>query len=383
MLKKFLSRFSRKTKIIFLIILVVFGIFLGKRIFFASKDGYVFDTVQKRDITEVVSESGSVTSSGNIPVYSPTTGLVTEVYVTPGQSVTERQKLFSVKSTATPAEKSAAYAAYQVAVTAVQQAENTRRLTQATVQRVHDDLKDKGSTENFSQRETRTTAEVANDNAYDALLAAQAQLTSAQVAYWATQNSTLTAPVEGWISNLSVVTGSSVIAHNPLISSSPVLLISGLGTSEVVISVGESDINKIQVGQTAEITLDAVADHVYHGKVTRVDTVGTLTQSVVKFNVYLEFTDADERIKSGMTADVDIITRQLSDVLSVPNTAVKPYQKGRAVRILKSGEIEYLPITVGIKGKEYTQITDGLSQGQEIIISLTNEKSKRSSSFGF
>jgi Cu(I)/Ag(I) efflux system membrane fusion protein len=85
-----------------------------------------------------------------------------------------------------------------------------------------------------------------------------------------------------------------------------------------------------------------------------------------------------------MTADVDIITRKEPGVLSVPNAAVKPYQKGRAVRKLgKNGEIEYLPVKVGIRGKENTQIIEGLVEGQKIIVSLTNEKAPKKSPFGF
>jgi RND family efflux transporter MFP subunit len=363
---------------------VLGGFFISKKIFFKSESGYVFDTAQKRDITEVVSESGTITANGSINIFSPTTGVVSNVFVVNGQSVAERQKLFTVKSTATPQEKAAAYAAYQVAVTAVQQAENSRRSTQATVARIHDDLKNKGASENFSEKETRTSAEVANDNAWDALLAAQAQLTAAQTANSAVQNATVTAPVSGLVSNLAIATGSSVLANNPLVSSLPALIISGLGDTQVMITVGENDINKIQIGQTAQITLDAVDDRTYHGMLDRVDTNGTITQSVVKFNVYIRVTDPDDRLKPGMTADVDIITRKEPDILSVPNTAVKPYQKGRAVRKLgKNGEIEYLPVKIGIRGKEFTQIVEGLDEGQKIIVSLTNEKAPKKSPFGF
>jgi HlyD family secretion protein len=371
-------------RVAFILVILLIGFLVSKKVFSKSTSGYIMGTVQKQTITEMVTESGIVTTSGRVTIYSPTTGIVGKVFVANDDRVSEGQKLFTVKSTATPQEKTTALAAFQAAKAAVQQAENNRRLTTTTVDRVHDDLKDKDSTETFTEKETRTTAEVAHDNAYDVLLSAQAQLVSAQVAYQATQNSTVTAPISGLVSNLSVASGSAVLVNNVLAPTSPILVLGGLGPTEIVISVGENDINKIQVGQKADIKLDAVDDRVFQGVVKRFDTGGTITQGVVKFNVYLEVTDFDHRLKPGMTADVDIVTSELTDVLSVPNSAVKPYQKGRAVRRLdNNGKLEYIPIKIGLRGKEFTQIIEGLGPDQEIILSLTNEKTKKTSPLGF
>lgn len=212
---------SWKIKAVIMAVILIAGLLIGWRIISSKKDGYIFDTTQKRTITEVVTESGMVTTNGRVNIYSPTNGVIGKVFVANGETVSESQKLFTVKSTATPQEKTAALSAYQAAKAAVQQAENTRRATQATVDRVHDDLKDKDDTENFLQRETRTTAEVTNDNAYDALLAARAELASTEVAYQASQNATVTAPISGSISNLSVASGSGVLVNSALVPHRP------------------------------------------------------------------------------------------------------------------------------------------------------------------
>jgi HlyD family secretion protein len=380
---KWFFKASWKTKIVVVVILFA-AVIMGRRIFSGKSDGYVLGTAQKHTITEIVTESGTVTTNGRVNIHSPTNGVIEEIFVTNGENVTESQKLFTVKSTATPQEKATALAAFQAAKSAVQQAENTRRSTAATVDRVHDDLKNNDKDETFLEKETRTTAEVANDNAYDALLSARTQLASAQVAYQSSQNATVTAPISGQIFNLSVVVGRNVSVNNPLAPSTPVLAIGSIGTTEIMISVGESDINKIKDGQGATIKLDAVDDKVYTGVIRRFDENGTLVQGVVKYNVYIEITNPDGRIKPGMTADVDIVTNELSDVLSVPNTSVKPYQKGRAVRKLdNNGKLEYIPVKIGVRGKEFTQITEGLTEGQEIVVSLTNEKTERKSPFQF
>lgn len=340
-------------------------------------------TAQKRSVIEIITESGYITSSGNLNIHSTTNGVIEKVFVTNRENVIERQKLFSVKSTASPQEKAAAYASYQTAKSAVQQAENNRLQTLATVNRVHDDVKDHDNDETFLQKEARVTAEVANDNAWDALLIAKAQLTSATTNYYATQNSIVTAPISGVITNLSIIPGSSVKTIDPISPSAPALIISKIGITEILVSVGESDINKIKVGQKAEIKLDAVENKIYDGIVQRYDENGTVSGGVSKFNVYITIANSDENLKPGMNADVDIITKESIDVLTVPNSAIKPYQKGRSIRILKNNKVEYIPVKIGTRGKEYTQILEGITEGQEFILNLSGEEPTTSSFFKF
>lgn len=368
-----------RKKLPFIFLGLLFLAFAAWKIFFPSSSKYEMGKVSRAALAETVTESGIVATSGRVNVYSLATGMLSQLFVKNGDRIIEGQKLFSVKSTATATEKAIAWAAYQSAISSVQAAQNNRRLTQATVDRVHDDIKDNDKDENFLEKETRTTAEVAHDNAYDALLSAQAALASAQASYLATQNATVFAPIAGVVSNLSVSTGSAVIAGNALSAVQPVLVVSGIGQAEVAIALGESDINKISVGQLAKISFDAIPGQSFAAHVARFDDQGTLSQGVVKFAVYLTVSHPSVAIKPGMTADVDIQTQEIPDALVVPNSAVKPYQKGRAVRVLKDGKLVYQPVEVGLRGKDSTQIISGLSEGQEIIVSLPSETKKRNS----
>jgi len=371
-----------KRRVIIIVALVFVLIFIAFKLFSGKKDQYVFDAVKKSEITETVSESGALSTNSKVGIFSPTNGVVEKIFVSNGDNVTEKQKLFTVKSTATPQEKTEAYSLYVAAKSTVQQAENNRRSTIATVNRVHDDVKDHDKDETFLQKEARTAAEVANDNAWDALLVAKAQLASAQTNYYATLNSTVTAPIAGVISNLSVVPSSNVSVNNLASQTSPVLIIDMKGDAEVLLSVGESDINKIKINQEASIKFDAIENKVYKGVVVRYDESGIVSQGVAKFNVYLSIIDTDEKLKPGMNCDVDIITNTISDALTVPNSAIKPYQKGRALRILDDkNNVIFVPVKIGIKGKETTQILDGVSEGQQIIVSLSSEKAPKTSFF--
>jgi multidrug efflux pump subunit AcrA (membrane-fusion protein) len=99
---------------------------------------------------------------------------------------------------------------------------------------------------------------------------------------------------------------------------------------------------------------------------------------VVRYAAYIQIENPDEKLRPGMSVDADIITKTAKKVLIVPNSSVKPYQGGRAVRVPgENGIVEYIPVEIGIRGVKNTQILKGISEGQEIITSLSNESIKR------
>lgn len=378
-LRKF-WKMSWKKKIVTVIILVIAIAFIASQ--FGGGDGYTTEVVEKADVTEKVSESGTISVGGGANVYSPSNGFVDEVYVKNNQMVKKGEKLFSVVSSASAVEKASAYSTLVAAKTALDKAENNRRATEANIQEVYDDLKDHDDDETIAQKNTRTAAEVSHDNAYESLLAAQAAYASASRAYAATQNAVVTSPVDGIVANLAVAKGSNVKVYNSLIASAPALIVKGTGISEMVISVGENDINKLRPGQDVVIEVDAIEQKEYKGAITRVDDVGTVTDGVVKFSAYIAIVDSDSNLKTGMSADAEIVTTKLENVLSVPNSAVKRYEGSRAVRVPKDGgEFEYVKVVIGVKGEDRTEILEGLDEGQVIITSLSNGSS--GSSFGF
>src|SRR5690606_6362227 len=123
--------------------------------------------------------------------------------------------------------------------------------------------------------------------------------------------------------------------------------------TEAVVSLSESDTIKVKPGQEVEIEVNAIDDKTFRGRVVRVDDIGSNTQGVVQYSAYVELLERDNDIKPGMTVDVTITTKTVSDVLSVPNSAVKPYKGGRAVRIVdpKTTEPKYIPVEIGVKGE--------------------------------
>lgn len=389
---------SWKKKIVAVILLIVaLGILFSVISNLTKKPDYTTAKVTKSDITENVTETGSIIASGRTDVYSPTNGIVREVFVANAQSVEKGVNLLTVESTATDQEKQTAYANLLAAQNALNLEKAKMNSLQAALFAANETFVNDRGVDNPTQEQKDDPvyiqqhanwlrAEADYNNQASVISQAQAQVVQASLAYQATQNATIRSPIAGSISNLAVREGSAVTAITPgsTRQPSPVLVVSSPGQIEALVSLSETDIIKIKDGQKAEIEVNAVGDKVYKGKVARVDDVGTENQGVMRYNVYVEIDDPDEELRSGMSADIEITTKEIEGVLSVPNSAVKPYQGGRAVRVFDNdtNEIKYIRVETGVRGKNKTQITKGLTEGQEVITSLSNERIQRPGLFG-
>jgi HlyD family secretion protein len=138
---------------------------------------------------------------------------------------------------------------------------------------------------------------------------------------------------------------------------------------QVDVEVSEVDINRVQVGQTATLTLDAAPDTEYTGKVVAVAMAGVVDQGAVNFRVTVQLSDADEFVLPGMTAAVNIVVTELQDVLLVPNRAVRFQDGDRIVYVLRNGVTLPITITLGASSETYSEVVSGdLQEGDTIIL---------------
>jgi HlyD family secretion protein len=135
------------------------------------------------------------------------------------------------------------------------------------------------------------------------------------------------------------------------------------------VQVSEVDINRIQAGQSVSLIFDAISNQEYHGAVTEVALVGTTNQDVVDFTVTVELSDADQAVKPGMTAAVNIVVSQLQDVLLVPNRAVRLLNSQRVVYVLRGDKPEAVQVQLGASSETSSQVTGGdLKEGDLILL---------------
>jgi len=194
----------------------------------------------------------------------------------------------------------------------------------------------------------------------DDLAAAQARLQAIQATV---DSQSLTAPFAGTITEVDIKPGDQV---SP---SSIGFRLDKLDRLLVDVQVSEVDINNIQVGQPVTLSFDAIPDKQYNGVVTQVPEVGDIIQGVVEFSVLVELKDADQNVKPGMTAAVNIVINQITNTLLVPNSAVRLVDGQYVVYILKDNQLQPIEITLGASSDTESQVLDGnLKVGDQIVL---------------
>ncbi|MFA9289395.1 MAG: efflux RND transporter periplasmic adaptor subunit [Weeksellaceae bacterium] len=401
------KKLSRKKKLALIIVTIIIVLIIVRALTGSDKTDYNLEKVTRADIVEQVEESGIVKISGQTDIYSPTNGIIEELYVTNGTLVQTGDELFKVKSTATQQEQQAAYANYLTAQTSLNAAKSNLDLLQADMFAKWDSFKELAESDSYEngdgtpKYEQRAlpefhipekqwlSAEKKFKDQQQVIAQAQAAVSSTWLQYQATQTTVVEATANGTVSNLSATVSESVDASSggtALVSTQtvrPILTIADYTVMGVLLALSETDINKIKAGNEAQIEVDPIDNKVYKGTVIRVDSIGHDVAGVTKYDVFIDIRDRDEHLKAGMSADALIVTNRIRDTLSVPNSAIRPYQGGKAVQIVKAdGELEFVSVEVGIKGEDRTQILSGLSEGQEVVTALKNDQVERKGLFG-
>ncbi len=202
----------------------------------------------------------------------------------------------------------------------------------------------------------------ANFRSQQALLSsAWASITQAQAVY---NQTIIRAPFTGIITKQDLQVGEIVSAQTEQIS-----MISDV-EFEIEAFVPEVDIAKISVDDEALVTLDAYGvDQEFIAKVVSVDPAETVIEGLSTYRVRLRFAEQDERIKSGMTANVDISTDRRDDVLAVPQRALVRKDGKRFIRVVDGAKThKEVEIETGLRGSDgLIEIISGLIEGDEIV----------------
>lgn len=150
--------------------------------------------------------------------------------------------------------------------------------------------------------------------------------------------------------------------------------IDDLSSLLVDVNVSEVDINSVAVGQPVTLTFDAILGRQYNGLVVEVAQTGTITAGVVSFKVTVELTDADLSVKPGMTAAVNITVKELTDVLLVPNRAVRLSEGERVVYILENDQPVKKTIRLGSSSDTMSVLAGGdVQEGDFVILNPPTE----------
>ncbi len=179
------------------------------------------------------------------------------------------------------------------------------------------------------------------------------------------QKMLLISPIAGTISVQEAKVGEMVAPNVTVVS------ILAKEVFEIKAQIPEVDIAKIQIDDKAKVTLDAYGnDVVFDAQVKSIDPAETLIDGVPTYKTRLQFMSPDDRIRSGMTANVDVLTQERENVLAIPERAIIREKDKKTIHVLnEAGIIEVKEVTVGLRGSDgNTEIIEGLEEGQKVII---------------
>jgi HlyD family secretion protein len=191
------------------------------------------------------------------------------------------------------------------------------------------------------------------------LAAAQNKVTAAQTML---DSVNLTAPFAGTVTQVSTKPGDLVTATTTGVR------IDDQSAIYVDLSVSEVDINSIQAGQAAVISFDAVPDKTYAGLVSAVGQVGVSSSGTVNYTVTIQITDADQSIKSGMTASAAIATTIHDNALLVPTKSIKTVSGKKVVYLSQNGGAQAVTVTTGMTSDTLTEILTGDLKAGDLVI---------------
>lgn len=194
---------------------------------------------------------------------------------------------------------------------------------------------------------------------------------------------TITSPIDGTVISKSVEEGQTVAAS----FNTPELftIAKDLTNMQVVANVDEADIGNVKEGDRVTFTVDAYPDDTFEGTVKQVRLEATTTNNVVTYEVVISASNADLKLKPGLTANVTIYTQERSGVLAVANKALRftPTKEtvGKDMKIvdckgknkvwtLNGNTLTAHPVTIGQSDGINTEITKGLKQGEKIVTEI-------------
>ena len=304
--------------------------------------GPVTDMVTEGTFSTTVEAKGQLKPISSSVVSPSVDGTVDSINVQAGQSVNEGDVLMTIKNDELDrnvAEAQRAVAAAQEDLANAQKAAAAAQATPTT------DVDGASAAAGISAGSADTNAVSA---AQRSLASAQANLDQANAK---AASRTVTAPSSGSIVELNAkvgatVTGGMIMGESDTSGGKQCMQIADLSKMKVTVQVGEKDIAKIAVGQSANVTYPAFPDIVSQGTVTAIASVANSDAAngggSVTFNVDILIEAPDARLKPGMTAEVSVVTEQLDDVVMVPTMAL----------MTEDGEHYYVNVATDDEGKQ-------------------------------
>jgi HlyD family secretion protein len=300
---------------------------------------YTTEAVTRGNLAQTVSETGTIKTVNQTDLSFKISGRVTNLYADVGDTIKQGQLLARLDLGTLGAQLAQARSEVKVQQETLDNMVKHKLLTSST-----------GDTRD-AQRARLTQAK-------DGVSSVFSQI----------RDTYMYSPIDGVILKRNVDPFETTVANSP----TPVFTVGNPGDLVIETNVPESDITKVKISQTANITFDALSpDQIFPGKVMEIDPASTVIQDVVYYRIKLKLDNLDPAIKAGMTANIDVHTAEAGNVLMIPLRAVQTEGTQKYVQVLtdeKTNTVTRKNITTGLEGDEgMVEVASGLNVGDKVV----------------
>jgi HlyD family secretion protein len=416
-------------------VLIAFGIILiGAAVVAANlwfgRDGSLLVTteaIRQRDLEAIVSASGKIQPKRTVNITAETAGRVVDLAVNEGERVTRGQFLLQIdprslrsRVDSGTASLSAAEASLEQQRQSIQTARVQLDQAQKTLARQQDLWK-----QQLTTREALDRAE--NDvRATESALKERERQVTAQEARIAQERAGLDSarydlskvriesPIDGIVTRRNIQEGETAVIGTMNNAGTILLTLADMGVVQAEVEVDETNIPYVAVGQPAKITIDALPDRTFNGRVTEIGNspiqatgANAGARQATNFKVVVVIDDKVPEVRPGFTCTADVTTATRKNVTAVPipavavrellfdangqivkapvdrrrrpSTSVEPVASAAELKpgetrkevegvfVIRSGKAEFVPIKMGIAGDKYFEILSGLKPGDEVV----------------
>lgn len=349
-----------------------------------DSDTYITQKLENGKIIQKITASGIINPISTINIGTQVSGTISEILVDYNSLVKKGQLLAQIDPALFEATVAQRQAALDIAKAEVDVSKNDIVYYKKNLERIK-----KLNSSRYSADKELESAQRDYDNAIVQLKLQEAQVKQAEASLKSAEidlhYTKIVSPVDGIVVSKEVEVGQTVAAS----FQTPTLfnVAEDLTKMQIEASIVEADISKVKEGQTAEFSVDGYPDEIFVGQVTQVRNQAITTSNVVTYEVIIEIDNSAQKLKPGMTANVDIITAKKDDALLASNKALRFYmedengQKQRytdkGIWVLENNQPRRISIKTGISDDDRTEvISDNLREGMDIILEKVSSKDK-------
>jgi len=368
-----------------------------------------FENVGRRDLVAAVTASGKIQPKKKVDVSADITGRITRIGVREGDYVQKGQFLLQIDPTIYEANLQRAQAAMSSAEAGAVQARANRDQAQRALQRTKE-LREQNP--NLIAAEQMEQAQTAFDIAESNLTASQHMVEQTRAAMREARDQLakthLVAPMAGRVTRLAVEEGEVAVPGTFSRETGLLLTISDLSVIQVKVQVDETDVVRLHLADSVEITIDAFPDTAFVGRVTKISDSAILTAAsniggqndrAVDYEVEITLANPPSEVRPDLSATARIITDTRKQAVAIPiialtvreHTPVSTEQRPAAgaaaatttdtarrgqdgkkkeaegVFVVSNGVATFRPVKVGIAGEEHFEVVEGVHEGDTIV----------------